>query len=271
MPSDGHEGCDVNQQEVEESKCQECVEELNRLAEHERYRYLGHLSELERKHFPERLIKDRRTSKELHVECTRLAPNWTTVERANLQMLERRFASDLPPLGYENYEILLQIRDPQAHGLQKLNRSGVDELARSIKQFLSDQKPHGGERDVVTFDLEDFRLYAPLASIFKTVLLSKTDTAGQLADGSTVVRVGVIAYEQKELEERLNQAIASKVGQQGDVLLIYSEGPLFLFDSASTLGRLKQIAESHQVHQSFEEIWFLMHYWTGGQKLFRIE
>ena len=267
MPGVGQEGCDVNQQEVEESKCQECVEELNRLAEHERYRYLGHLSELERKHFPERLIKDRRTSKELHVECTRLAPNWTTVERANLQILERRFASDLSPLGYENYEIFLQMRDPQAHTLQKLNRSGVDELARSIKQFLSDQKPHGGEQKLVTFQLDDFRLYGPLASIFKTVLLSKID---RLADGSADVRVGVIAYEQRELEERLDQAIATKLDRQADILLIYSEGPLFLFDAANTLGRLKQIAETLHAHQSFGEIWFLTHYWTGGQKLFRI-
>jgi len=270
MPSRGQEGCDVNQQEVEESKCRECVEELNRLAEHERYRYLGHLSELERKHFSERLIKDRRTSKELHVECTRLAPNWTTVEKANLQMLERRFASDLPPLGYQNYEIFLQMRDPQAHTLQKLNRSGVDELARSIKKFLTDQKPQSGAQKLVTFQLDDSRLYAPLASVFKTVLMSKLDTDSQTAAGSTDVRVGVIAYEQSELEERLDQVIASKLDLRADILLIYSEGPLFLFDSASTLGRLKQIAEMLHAHQSFGEIWFLTHYWTGGQKLFRI-
>ena len=263
-------GCDVNQEEVEDSKCRECVEEMNRLAEHERYRYLGHLSELERKHLPERLIKDRRTSRELHVECARLAPDWTTVEKANLQILEQRFASFLPELGYENYEIFLQMRDPQTHPLQKLNRSGVDELARGIRQFFTDPKSHSGDPDVGKFDLDDRRAYAPLGRIFQSLVVSKVDDASRLADGSTVVRVGVIAYSQSELEKRIDQVIANKLDRRADVLLIYSEGPLFLFDLADTIARLKQAAGTHQAQQRFGEIWFLAHYRTGGQKLFRI-
>lgn len=260
----------MNQQEIEELKCRECVEELNRLAEHERYRYLGHLSELERKHFNERLIKDRRTSKELHVECSRWAPDWTTVERANLQMLERRFAADLPPLGYENHEISLYMRDRNTHQLQKLNRSGVGELARNIKQFLSDQKPHKDVPGPTKFNLDEFRSYSPLAGVFKTLLLSKVDVSVQVTSGSTEVRVGVIAYEQAEIEQLLDQAVASKLGGQADILLIYSEGPLFLFDLAGTIARLKRIAESRRTHQHFGEIWFLAHYSAGGQRLFQI-
>jgi hypothetical protein len=75
---------------------------LNRLAEHERYRYIGQVSELEGKEFPDCLIKDRRANSELHVECTRFAPDWMTVEKANMQIMERRFAYDLRDIGYEN-------------------------------------------------------------------------------------------------------------------------------------------------------------------------
>ena len=55
-----------------------------------------------------------------------------------------------------------------------------------------------------------------------------------------------------------------------DVLLIYSEGPLFLFDVPKTVIRLKEIAEARQAQQSFREIWFLAHYWTADQKLYRV-
>jgi len=72
----------VNQKEQEESKCREFVDELNRLVEHERYRYIGHVSELEGKAFSsDCLIKDRRMSSELHVECTRFAPERWRVRR----------------------------------------------------------------------------------------------------------------------------------------------------------------------------------------------
>ena len=43
----------MNQKEEEESKCREFVDELNCLAEHDRYRYIGHVSELEGKEFPD--------------------------------------------------------------------------------------------------------------------------------------------------------------------------------------------------------------------------
>jgi hypothetical protein len=136
----------VNQKEEEESKCREFVDQLNWLAAHERYRYIGHVSELDRKDFPDCLIMDRRTSRELHVECTRFAPEWRTVEKANIQILERRFAYDLRDIGYEKYDIFLQTRRPFEHPLQKLNRSGVEGLARNVKRFLTDQRPHVGEQ-----------------------------------------------------------------------------------------------------------------------------
>lgn len=243
---------------------------MNRLAEHERYRYLGHLSETDRKHFAEQLIKDRRTSVELHVECSRLAPDWTTVERANLQILERRFEADLPQLGYDNCEIFLHVRDPHSHPLQKLNRSGVDELARTIKKYLVGQKPLLGEQSLTEFPINEVRPYSPLAEIFRTVRVSKVNSSGTATGDSPVVRVGVIAYEQSELELRLDQAITSKFGRRADILLIYSEGPLFVFDLAKVSARLKESAETLRAHQFFAKIWFLAHYLTAAQKLFQI-
>jgi hypothetical protein len=139
----------VNQKEEEESKCREFVDQLNRLAEHERYRYIGHVSELEGEEFPDCLIKDRRANSELHVECTRFAPDWMTVEKANMQILERRFAYDLRDTGYENYDIFLQTRNPFEHPLQNLNRSSVEDLARNVKKFLIDQQPQIGNQSFV--------------------------------------------------------------------------------------------------------------------------
>jgi len=261
------------QNEQEDSKCREFVAELNRLAEHERYRYIGHLSELEPKYFSEFLIKDRRTSKELHIECARFAPDWMTVERANLQILERRFAQDLPHLGYENYEIYLEMRDPHTHPLQKLNRTGVDEVARYIKQFLAVRRPEVGEQGFVKFNLGDFVRYAPLARIFYVLRLSKIDVASQDEGGAPAIRAGVIGFEPRELEQRLEQTITSKLREQdhtADILLVYSEGPLFLLDVPQTVTRLTEIALAHNAQQGFSEIWFLAHYWTADQKLHRV-
>lgn len=87
------------------------------------------------------------------------------------------------------------------------------------------------------------------------------------------MRVGVIGYEASEMEQRLEQTISNKLrgpGYTADILLIYSEGPLFLFDVPKTIIRLKEIAEVCQAPQSFQEIWFLAHYWTGDQKLYRV-
>jgi hypothetical protein len=260
----------VSQREGEESKCREVVDEFNRLAEHERYRYIGHLSELEGKHFSEFLVKDRRTSKELHVECVRYSPDWMTVERANLQILERRFAQDLPPLGYQDYDIFLQTRDPHAHPLQKLNRSGVEELARSVRQFLADQRLQIGDQSFAKFNLDDFARYTPMDRVFQALHLSKSEAACRVDDASPAVRVGVTGHEAGEIAKRLEETISSKVHGQADILLIYSEGPLFLFDVSKTVIRLKEISEVHQTQQSFQEIWFLAHYWTADQKLYRV-
>jgi hypothetical protein len=266
----------VNQKEEEESKCREFVAGLNHFAEHERYRYVGHVSELDGKEFPYDLIKDRRTSSELHVECTRFSPDWTTVEKANMQILERRFAADLRDIGYENYDIFLQTRDPIKHPLQKLNRSGVEDLAKSIKRFLTDQKPHVVEQSFVKFNLNDFRRYMPLTETFQFLLLTKLENpeaVSRLDNGSPIVRVGVTGFELSEIEKRLEKAISSKLrgpGYTADVLLIYSEGPLFLIDAPKTVARLKEIAEVRQAQESFREIWFLAHYWTADQKLYRI-
>jgi len=266
----------VSQKEAEESKCREFVDELNRLAEHERYRYIGHVSELEGKEFPDCLIKDRRTSKELHVECTRYWPDWMTVESANMQVLERRFAYDLRDIGYENYRIFLQTRNPYSHPLQKLNRSGLEDLARSIKQFLVDQKPTVAEQSFAQLNLDDFPRYAPLARMFQFLLLTKLEnpeTVSRLDDGSPIVQVGVIGYEDSEIEQRLEQTITGKIrgpGYTADILLIYSEGPLFLFDVPETVAQLKELAAAYNAQQSFGEIWFLAHYWTSDQKLYRI-
>ncbi len=266
----------MNQKEEEESKCQEFVFELNQLAEHERYRYIGSVSELGEKEFPGRFIMDRRTSKELHVECTRYSPDGMTVERANMQLLEKRFACDLKNIGYENYTILLQMRNWQSHPLQKLNRSGVEDLARSIKQFLVDHKPKAADQSSVQFNLDDFPRYAPLAGMFRFLLLARLahpQTASRLDGGPPIAQVGMIGYEASEMALRLEQTITSKLrapGYTADVLLIYSEGPLFVYDVQQTNTRLKEIAEAHHAQQSFGEIWFLSHYWTGGQKLYRV-
>lgn len=265
----------MNQKEEEESKCQEFVFELNQLAEHERYRYIGHVSESGGKEFPDCLIKDRRTSKELHVECTRYSPDWMNVERANMQLLEKRFAFDLRNIGYENYAIFLQMRNWHSHPLQKLNRSGVEDLARSIKQFLVDHKPKISDQGSAQFNLGDFPRYAPLAGMFQFLRLTKLEKkqAASPGDGSAIVQVGVVGYEGSEMEQRLEQTITSKLrgpGNTADILLIYSEGPLFLYDVPQTNTRLKEIAEAHHAPQSFGEIWFLTHYWTGDQKLYRV-
>ena len=260
----------MSQKEAEESKCREFVDELNRLAEHERYRYVGHLSELGGKHFPEFLVKDRRTSKELHVECARFGPDWDTVERANLQILEQRIANDLQHLGYENRDIILQIRNPDKHPLQKLNRSGVEDLARSIKKFLADKKPKTAEQSLTQFNLDEFPRYAPMAKVFQFLLLTKSEVVGHLDDASPGARLGVIGYEATEIDQRLAETISGKLPGQADILLIYSEGPLFLLDVSKTVIRLNEIAEVRQARQSFGEIWFLAHYWAGDQKLYRI-
>jgi len=222
------------------------------------------------------VFKDRRTSIEVRVECTRFAPDWMTVEKANMQILERRFAYDLRDIGYEHYEIFLQTRSPFEHPLQKLNRSGAEDLARSVKRFLADQKPHVGAQSFIKFNLDDFPRYVPLTKTFRFLLLTKLENpeaVSRLDDGSPIVRVGVIGFELSEIEGRLEKAIASKLrgpGYTADVLLIYSEGPLFLFDVPKTVIRLKEIAEARQAQQSFREIWFLAHHWTADQKLYRV-
>ncbi len=266
----------MNQKEEEESKCREFVDQLNRLAGHERYRYIGYVSELDGKEFPDCLIKDRRTSNELHVECTRFAPDWMTVEKANMQILERRFACDLKDIGYENYAIFLQTRSPFEHPLQKLNRSGVEDLARSVKRFLTDQKPHVGEQSVLKFNLDDFPTYVPLTTTFQFLGLTKLENpeaVSRLDDGSPIVRVGVIGFERAEIEKRLAATLSKKLRGAAytmDILLIYSTGPLFLLDAPKTVTRLKELAEAHNAQPSFREIWFLAHYWTEDQKLYRV-
>lgn len=266
----------MNQKEEEESKCREFVIQLNQRAGHERYRYVGHLSELEGKEFSDCLIMDRRTGKELHVECSRYSPDWMTVERSNMQMLERRLANDLGNIGYENCAIFLQTRNWHNHPLQKLNRSGVEDLARGIKQFLVDHKPKTADQRSAQFNLDDFPRYAPLAGMFQFLLLTKLENPqaeSRLDDGSPTVQVGLTGYEASEMALRLEQTITSKLrgpGYTADILLIYSEGPLFLYDIPETNTRLKEIAEARHAQQSFGEIWFLAHYWTGDQKLNRV-
>jgi hypothetical protein len=269
-------GAAVNQDE-EESKCREFVDELNRLAEHERYRYVGRVSELEKgKEFSGRLIMDRRTSRELQVECSRYSPDWSTVERANMQILERRFAQDLRNIGYDNYTIFLQIRDRPSHPLQKLNRSGVEDLARSIKQFLVDHTPKTADHSQARFNLGDFPRYAPLVGMFEVLLLTRLEdpeAVGRLDDGSPIVPVGVIGCEASEMEQRLEETITRKLREPGylaDALLIYSEGPLFLYDVPKTNTNLTKAANAHNAQQSFGEIWLLPHYRTGDQKLYRV-
>jgi hypothetical protein len=266
----------VNQKEEEESKCREFVHHLNRLAEHERYRYIGHVSELEGKEFPDRIILDRRTSRELHIECTRFAPDWMTVEKANMEILERRFAYNLRDIGYDNYDIFLQTRNPLEHPLQKLNRSGVEDRARNVKQFLTDQRPHVGEQSLLQFYLDDFLSYAPLAKTFQFLLLTKLtnpEAVSRLDDGFPIVRVGVIWFELTEIDKRLEDTLSKKLRGPGcttDILLIYSDGPLFLLDVPKAVTRLKELAQAHRAMQSFREVWFLAHYWTADQKLYRV-
>ena len=265
----------MNQKEEEESKCLEFVDQLNQLAGHERYRYIGHVSESGGKEFPDCLIKDRRTSKELHVAFTRYSPDWMNVERANMQLLEKRFALDLTNIGYENYAISLQMRNWNSHPLQKLNRSGVEDLARSIKQFLVDHKPKISDQGSAQFNLDDFPRYAPLAGMFQFLRLTKLEKkqAASPGDGPAFVQVGVVGCDAGEMEQRLEQAIISRLrgpDNTADILLIYSEGPLFVYDVPQTNTRLKEIAEAHRAQQSFGEIWFLTHYWTGDQKLYRV-
>jgi len=266
----------MNRKEIEESKCREFVSELNRLAEHERYRYIGHVSELQGKEFPDCLIKDRRTSSELHVECTRYTPAWLTVEEANMRVLEQRFAYDLRDIGYENYDIFLQTRNPFSHPLQKLNRSGVEDLARSVKRFLIDQKPQVINESFRTFNMDEFFRYRPLATTFQFVLVDKLSNPQAVScvdDGSPIVRVGVIGFELSEIDKRLEEAIVKKLrgpGYTADILLVYSEGPLFLFDVDKTGTRLKEIIAAQDVQKWFREIWFLAHYWTGDQKLYQV-
>ena len=234
------------------------------------------MSELEGKEFPDCLIKDRRANSELHVECTRFAPDWMTVEKANMQILERRFACDLRDIGYENYDIVLQTRSPFEHPLQKLNRSGVEDLARSVKRFLTDQKPHVGEQSVLKFNLDDFPTYVPLTTTFQFLGLTKLENpeaVSRLDDGSPIVRAGVIGFELVDIDKRLEATLSNKQrgpGYTTDVLLIYCDGPLFLLDVPKTVTRLKELTESHNAQQSFKEIWFLAHYWTGNQKLYRV-
>jgi hypothetical protein len=266
----------MNQKEEEESKCREFVDQLNRLAGHERYRYIGHVSELERKEFPDCVILDRRTSSELRIECTRFAPDWMTVEKANMQTLERRFAYDLGNIGYENYDIFLQTRNPFEHPLEKLNRSGVEDLARSVKRFLTDQRPHVGDQSLVKFNLDDFPTYVALTKTFQFLLLTKLtnpEVVSRLDDGFPIVRVGVIGFELAEIDKHLEETLSKKLrgpGYTTDILLIYSNGPLFLLDVPKTITRLKELAQAHSAQQPFKETWFLAHYWTGDQKLYRV-
>jgi hypothetical protein len=273
--ADGCQGSAVNQKEEEESKCREFADELNRLAAHERYRYIGHVSEVEGTEFSDCLIKDRRTSKELHVACTRYSPDWMTVERANMRILEKRLASDLRNIGYDNYTIFLQTRNWHSHSLQKLNRSGVEDLARVIKQFVLDHKPKTDDRRSAQFNLDDFPRYASLAGVFQFLHLARLDSpqaVRRLDDGSPIVQVGLTGYEASEMALRLEKTITSKLrpGHTADILLIYSEGPLFLYDVLETNTRLREIAEALHTRDSFGEIWFLAHYWTGDQKLYRV-
>jgi hypothetical protein len=197
------------------------------------------------------------------------------VERANMQLLEKRFALDLTNIGYENYAISLQMRNWNSHPLQKLNRSGVEDLARSIKQFLVDHKPKISDQGSAQFNLDDFPRYAPLAGMFQFLRLTKLEKkqAASPGDGPAFVQVGVVGCDAGEMEQRLEQAIISRLrgpDNTADILLIYSEGPLFVYDVPQTNTRLKEIAEAHRAQQSFGEIWFLTHYWTGDQKLYRV-
>jgi hypothetical protein len=199
-----------------------------------------------------------------------------TVEKANMEILERRFAYNLRDIGYENYDIFLQTRNPLEHPLQKLNRSGVEDLARNVRQFLTDQRTHVGEESLVKFTLDDFPLYVPLTKTFQFLLLTKLtnpEAVSRLDDGSPIVRVGVIGFELAEIDKLLEDTLGKKVrgpGYTTDILLIYSDGPLFLLDVPKAVTHLKELAQAHNAQQSFREIWFLAHYWTEDQKLYRV-
>jgi hypothetical protein len=199
-----------------------------------------------------------------------------TVEKANMEILERRFAYNLRDIGYDNYDIFLQTRNPLEHPLQKLNRSGVEDRARNVKQFLTDQRPHVGEQSLLQFYLDDFLSYAPLAKTFQFLLLTKLtnpEAVSRLDDGFPIVRVGVIWFELTEIDKRLEDTLSKKLRGPGcttDILLIYSDGPLFLLDVPKAVTRLKELAQAHRAMQSFREVWFLAHYWTADQKLYRV-
>jgi hypothetical protein len=103
--------------------------------------------------------------------------------------------------------------------------------------------------------------------------LENPEAASRLDDGSPFVRVGIIGFELPEIDKHLEATISNKLrGPEytSDVLLIYSAGPLFLLDAPKTVTRLKELSEVHNAPQSFREIWFLAHYWTGDQKLYRV-
>jgi hypothetical protein len=87
------------------------------------------------------------------------------------------------------------------------------------------------------------------------------------------VRVGVIGFELAEVDKHLEDTLSNKLRgpeHTSDVLLIYSAGPLYLLDAPKTASRLKELAQAHNAQQSFRELWFLAHYWTGDQKLYRV-
>jgi hypothetical protein len=123
---------------------------------------------------------------------------------------------------------------------------------------------------------DNFPRYVPLNKTFQFLLVTKLENpeaATRLDDGSPIVRVGVMGFELSEIEKRLDKTLFSKLrgpSYTADILLIYSEGPLFLFDVPKTVIRLKEIAELREAQQSFREIWFLAHYWTADQKLYRV-
>jgi hypothetical protein len=133
-----------------------------------------------------------------------------------MQLLARRFTHDLKNIGYENYAIFLQTRNWDSHPIQRLNRSGVEDLARSIKQFLVEHKPKTAEQSSTRFNLDDFPRYVPLAGIFEFLLLTKLENPqveGHLDNGS-VVQVGVTGYQASEMALRLEEPLpASFVGR----------------------------------------------------------
>lgn len=265
----------MHKTEVEESKCREFVDEFNRLAGCEQYHYIGLVGELTGEEFPDCLIQDCQTGEELQVECTQFSLDWMAAERANMNALAKRLAYQLKSLGYQQYDIFLQTRNPFVHPLQRLKRADIVDLVRAVKQFLTDQKRQISGQSFRQFDLGHFPQYAPLARMFQFLLITKLDDtalAQRLAQGSPRIRLGVTGFELGEVYKRLDDAIANKLrgpGYTADILLIHSDG-LFSFDIADTVGHLKAIAASRNAPHSFKQIWFLSHYWTDHQKLYRI-